>query len=114
MRDLHFNHRLKAVEGEFKFQHVTVGFIPNRSPKHEGAFGQDRFLSMPMEAGMGWVLSAELDGKTRWDQELDFINVHFSASAFGKVNNGETPEFTTLIQVTDLTFVEMALNLEET
>jgi AraC family transcriptional regulator len=107
-------HRLKAGEGDFQFQHVTVGFILNQSPKHEGAFGQDTFVPMPMDAGEGWVLPADLDGKARWDQDLDFINVHFSASALARVNNGVAPEFPVLSQVKDPTFVHMALNLHET
>jgi AraC family transcriptional regulator len=107
-------HRLKAGEGGFQFQHVTVGFVLNQSPKHEGAFGQDKFVAMPMDVGEGWVLPAEMDGKARWNQDLDFINVHFSASALARVNNGETPQFPILSQVTDPTFAHMALNLHET
>lgn len=106
-------HRLKAGEAEFQFEHVTVGFVLNRSPQHEGAFGTDKFKLMPLDVGMGWVLPANINGKARWHRELNFLNIHISESDLRWVNNGELPDFKTIDQLRDPTLVHMALNLYE-
>jgi AraC family transcriptional regulator len=107
-------HRLKAGETDFQTEHVTVGFILNRSPEHEASFGNGQFVRTPMSPGEGWVLPAGVEGKARWRQNLDLLNVHFSASALARVNNGITPDFKILTQVNDPAFVQLALNLHET
>jgi AraC family transcriptional regulator len=66
-----------------------------------------------MDAGEGWVLPAGLPGKARWYQELDFMNVHISASALSRINDGKLPQYEARSQVRDPTFVQLAVNLHE-
>jgi AraC family transcriptional regulator len=105
--------RLKAGEGEFHHPHVTVGFVLNRSPNHEVAYGGEKFVPVPLEAGHGWVLPSSLEWKARWSQDLDFINVYLSASALAKVNDGITPSFLAQNQIFDPFFVQLAISLHE-
>jgi AraC family transcriptional regulator len=106
--------KLKAGEGEFHHPHVTVGFVLNRSPKHEMAFGDEKYVPTPLEAGHGWVLPSDFEWKARWSQELDFVNVYLSASALAKVNDGITPVFQAKNQILDPFFVQLAISLHET
>jgi AraC family transcriptional regulator len=105
--------RLQAGEGEFQYKHVTVGFVLNNLPSREVAFGRDQYKFRPLQAGMGWVLPANLEAKARWHEELDFLNIHISEAAILRLNNGELPSFQALDQVSDPTLVHMALNLHE-
>jgi AraC family transcriptional regulator len=105
--------RLKAGEGEFQHPHVTVGFVLNRSPDHEFAYGDDEFVPAPLEAGQGWVLPSNFGWKARWSQELDFVNVHLSASALAKANDGVVPSFRAQIRIYDPFCIHLAISLHE-
>lgn len=105
--------RLRAGEGEFQYEHVTVGFVLNNLPSRNVAFGSDKYTFRPLQAGMGWLVPANVDLKARWEDDVDFLSIHISESAIRRLNNGELPMFEAKEQFSDPTLVHMALNLHE-
>jgi AraC family transcriptional regulator len=105
--------RVAAGEGGFRFEDLTIGFVLNRVLSHRGRYGSDRSRPMPLEAGMGWVLPAGVDGHCAWDEPNDFVNLRLSAALFEKAAGGEARPIRIAAQVSDPTLVQIALNLHE-
>jgi AraC family transcriptional regulator len=108
----HFS-RVGAGEGGFRFEDLTFGFVLNRVASHRGRYGSDKSRPMPLEAGMGWVLPAGVDGYCAWDHPNDFINLRFSSELLAKVSTDAVRPIRLAAQVSDPTLVQLALNLHE-
>lgn len=106
--------RASAGEGGFRFDHLTIGFVLNRVGSHKARYGQDRITAMPLEAGMGWILPAGVDGYCSWTEANDFINLSLGDDTLAKVTGGAlVSDIRIASQIQDPMLVQLALNLHE-
>lgn len=99
-------------EGGFRFDQLTVGFVLSPQRNHEARYGTDRVARMPLDAGMGWVLPAGVDGWCSWDAETAFLNVALGNDVFART--GLDPGRLRIgTQVMDPMLVQMAIVLHE-
>jgi AraC family transcriptional regulator len=100
-------------ECSFHFTDLTIGFVLNRVTNHHSRYGSDKRRPMPLEAGMGWVLPAGMDGGCAWNGSNDLINMRIGRDILAKASGGDPRQVRVGTQVNDPMLVHLAINLHE-
>jgi len=74
--------KLRAGEGVFHFDALTVGLVLVTQREHWGAYGGTRLRRIPLGPGSGWIFPAGIDGRCSWRAQQLFINVSLSKALF--------------------------------
>jgi len=104
--------RAPPGKGGFAFPHTTIGFVLTPQRRHEGRYGTDKVTRMPLDAGMGWVLPAGVEGWCAWDADTEFLNIGLTGDLFAKAGI-DPAQVRVGAQVADPLLVQMAIALHE-
>lgn len=100
--------RLKAARlhtpaggGSFVMSHLSIGLFLVDQDRHRIAVGSDRQRHIPLKAGEGWILPADVTGICEYDEALSFLKLELPESLLGDVGFYRQRDFAPVVGAFD-------------